>query len=485
MLIFCLLRTSPDRADEVIDALREHNFSILHRNAFTFSRVHAELFLRRFSSSDLTQATLALSSAPSLALLVSRSAAIDALHVLVGSSMTPEEARRTKPSSLTARFSIGQCSVWEKGFYFSCSSLSLSPIADQPVFYCSASESDVESDIVSFFPTVASSALVTLAPELPGDDSLPPSDRLPTTVEQVERILKAQAHPAAAASDSAAAKTTSLHELLSQGLIELCRLKPRGDDALLWLADWLRRHNPSKPRVQLPGMEIAVATSGNPSAVASRPISHASQTAAKSLTQSRHLLYVHSRSHRSATEFAECLAQCFPSYQVVDLPELLNTASKNSPQYGPLLTAYLSANRSAHIPANVIASLVAEVVKTSSSRCILVGFPASLDVALELQSTLELTPKQQLLLHLPIDHSALPSSLDSSTSAAASSTTVADDNTWHSRQIPSLLRPSDVELELFEHYKLFNAMLIINTGSAPLQQHQSRIKQLLVPLLPL
>jgi hypothetical protein len=41
----------------------------------------------------------------------------------------------------------------------------------------------------------------------------------------------------------------SLHDLLVQGLVELCKAKPVGLDAVEWLGDWLIVNNPNKPRV--------------------------------------------------------------------------------------------------------------------------------------------------------------------------------------------------------------------------------------------
>ncbi len=44
----------------------------------------------------------------------------------------------------------------------------------------------------------------------------------------------------------------SIHETLVKGLVELCKVKPAGNDAVLWLGEWLLANNPSKPRVEVP-----------------------------------------------------------------------------------------------------------------------------------------------------------------------------------------------------------------------------------------
>jgi hypothetical protein len=44
----------------------------------------------------------------------------------------------------------------------------------------------------------------------------------------------------------------SIHETLVNGLVELCKVKPAGNDAIQWLGEWLLAHNPNKPRVDVP-----------------------------------------------------------------------------------------------------------------------------------------------------------------------------------------------------------------------------------------
>mmetsp|Transcript_8068 Transcript_8068/g.12052 ORF Transcript_8068/g.12052 Transcript_8068/m.12052 type:complete len:162 (+) Transcript_8068:1-486(+) len=48
--------------------------------------------------------------------------------------------------------------------------------------------------------------------------------------------------------------STSLNDLLVTGLVELCKVKPVGVDAVKWLGEWLISNNPNKPVVD-PGDE--------------------------------------------------------------------------------------------------------------------------------------------------------------------------------------------------------------------------------------
>jgi hypothetical protein len=44
--------------------------------------------------------------------------------------------------------------------------------------------------------------------------------------------------------------SSSIHDTLVTGLVELCKVKPAGTDAVKWLGEWLISNNPSKPRVE-------------------------------------------------------------------------------------------------------------------------------------------------------------------------------------------------------------------------------------------
>jgi hypothetical protein len=41
----------------------------------------------------------------------------------------------------------------------------------------------------------------------------------------------------------------SIHDLLVTGLMELCKAKPVGLDAVKWLGEWLIENNPSNPKI--------------------------------------------------------------------------------------------------------------------------------------------------------------------------------------------------------------------------------------------
>ncbi len=46
--------------------------------------------------------------------------------------------------------------------------------------------------------------------------------------------------------------STPLNDLIVTGLVELCKVKPVGLDAVKWLGEWFIANNPSKPNVVSP-----------------------------------------------------------------------------------------------------------------------------------------------------------------------------------------------------------------------------------------
>ena len=61
------------------------------------------------------------------------------------------------------------------------------------------------------------------------------------TGEEVESMIKS--------SGSAGPLGESVYDVLVTGLVELCKAKPVGTDAVTWLGEWLIANNPSAPRV--------------------------------------------------------------------------------------------------------------------------------------------------------------------------------------------------------------------------------------------
>jgi hypothetical protein len=50
-------------------------------------------------------------------------------------------------------------------------------------------------------------------------------------------------------------ESESIQQLLVTGLMELCKVKPSGNDAIQWLGEWLIANNPNKPNVDEDNVE--------------------------------------------------------------------------------------------------------------------------------------------------------------------------------------------------------------------------------------
>ena len=68
-----------------------------------------------------------------------------------------------------------------------------------------------------------------------------------------------------------ATPTKTLNEVLVDGLVELCKAKPTGLDAVRWLGEWLITNNPNRPGVGGGGAGAGAAGAGGSSGAAALP----------------------------------------------------------------------------------------------------------------------------------------------------------------------------------------------------------------------
>lgn len=68
------------------------------------------------------------------------------------------------------------------------------------------------------------------------------------SISKIKKLLTGQSLEAMIKSPMQSS-STSLNDLLVTGLVELCKAKPVGIDAVKWLGEWLIANNPNKPLV--------------------------------------------------------------------------------------------------------------------------------------------------------------------------------------------------------------------------------------------
>lgn len=49
--------------------------------------------------------------------------------------------------------------------------------------------------------------------------------------------------------NSKVGESDTMRTVLLKGLVEVCKIKPRGEEAIEWLGNWLIANNPSQPRI--------------------------------------------------------------------------------------------------------------------------------------------------------------------------------------------------------------------------------------------
>lgn len=434
-----------------------NGFTILARDEVYLSRARAEQFYAHFKGSlDFESLTRYLSSGPCVALLLSKPAAIDAWKKLLG-PVDPQVARETKPHTLRAK--LGHDLL-------------------QNALHGSEDERAASREIEEFFPAL-------------------PLEKIPD-LQQLHDIMTAKPPPR-----PHAPLQKSLYDVLSDGLTELCAVKPASsDEALLWLADWLLQNNPNKPKIQHPeeplvqvtlqqeyalqqanpNTNTSTNTSNNASALASAStsssthsapiISHASPTVSHPLTTSSPLQVVWlvgspgSNSVEIAHEWVEAQRQksqeqagvdgtssVAASWEHVNVDEILKHAMVNSTEYGPIITTKLKQGKP--IPTHIIIHLLENVIRSTSalqghngSKYILLSsFPSSLDQAFEFEAKIA-TPL--LFFNLHVTSEQVAASMNSHSQAAAANSVL------HSAEYLNELKLYTEEIEpLISHYTTF------------------------------
>ena len=191
-------------AHHMLDAIRAHGFQVQAQDTVYLSQTRCEVLYAHLKGQPYYADLLSyMSSGPSIAVLLSKPAAIASLRALVGPS-DPATGQKFAPRSLRARFGAD----------------SLRNAVD-----ASADAAAAAADIAAFFPHLA-------------------AERVPTA-DEVEVILTARAGPVRPGAEV----PKSLKDVLGEGLAALCKVKPVGDDAIMWLVNWLLRNNPNKPQM--------------------------------------------------------------------------------------------------------------------------------------------------------------------------------------------------------------------------------------------
>lgn len=207
---------------------------------------------------------------------------------------------------------------------------------------------DVRPYVYASTDVTAAADIRELFPLLPSVDPLSPADLLARFTQPTNSSLS----------------TASLQSVLTDALIALCKAKPAGDSAVTWLANYLLTHNPNQPIVDVPSVEVAVAS------VERRVFVWAVEGVAGAVVDG-------------------LVKQA--AYQVVDVSQLLSTAALTDQQYGATIAALQHSLRAIppHITTTLIERAITALEQSNTAnrqpRYLLTRLPADLETAFALE----------------------------------------------------------------------------------------------------
>ena len=414
----------------VLDLIRLQGFTIQAQEEVYISRARAELFLHAQRDEPTYEAaTKYLSSGPCLVLILSKAAAVESWLRLIGPS-DPVVARASKPQSLRAK---------------------LGTDAVHNALHGSASREAAQKDIDEFFPNM-------------------PLERLPQSIQELSDILSAkpglEATYGAPHRAQANGPEKSVYEVLIEGLTQLCRVKPSGDAAVLYLSDWLLAHNPNKPQVTAPvesAPQITLAaeleSSVSPSsAVQPGPLQITWLVGAPGTNKSK-----------LAARAVKELAGAGVAVEHVSVAQLLAQVQKSSSEHGAVVSEYVRSART--LPPHVLTPLLLRAVRAAPARRVLISaFPYSLDQSFDLEKAIGEKATRQLVFLECAKQDA------DKLAARAQATNPHLDAAAFARKLKSF--NEDIQ-PVVEHYDLFQKVKRINAGVEEDEEVFRQLKKLL------
>lgn len=431
----------------VLSLIRLHGFTVLAQEEVYLSKQRAEMFLRArrgagvcgvgagdSDDADFEAATKYLSSGPCLVLVLSKAAAVESWLRLIGPA-DPVVAREEKPQSLRAK---------------------LGTDAVHNALHGSASAADAQKDIDEFFPSL-------------------PLERLPSNLQELHDILSAkpglEATHGAPHRAHANGPSKSVYEVLIDGLTQLCRVKPTGDEAVLYLSDWLLENNPNKPKVMLPAEPV-------PQVCLADELDGAVSPSAAVQPGPLQISWLLGAPGTHATKLAARAAKelCAGGLPVehVSVSDILAQCTKTSSEHGALVAEYVAAARP--LPPHILTPLVLAALRASPSRRVLLSaFPYSLDQSFDLEKAVGAGATKQLI-YLQCGSGASAGSGDDSDAERLAARARAADPSLDGAAFARRVRAFAEEVgPVVEHYDLFHKVRRID---AALEEEEDVFREL-------
>jgi len=189
--------------------------------------------------------------------------------------------------------------------------------------------------------------------------------KIPTLVE-VEDLLNKKPSPRPHVESK-----KSLNDVLVDGLTQLCRIKPVGTEAVIWLAEWLLRNNPNKPSVatvEFPDDEVDVRGELEKSTDGEKV----------------EILWAVGGPGSSRSAQARTIADQY-GFEFIDVAELVKSVASSGTEYGELIKKCKADKRSipTHVPVNLIKNALLSC--RGKNKFLIDGFPSSLTEAFDFE----------------------------------------------------------------------------------------------------
>jgi len=308
----------------VMREIADNGFTVLAQEELYISQQRAQQLYEEHKDAGFFGDLIRYMSGTALVLILGKPGAIQAWNYLIGPADL-EHARTVAPQSFRARYGTD---TLRNGFHGS------------------ADPACARKEIDQYFPQIA-------------------VQKIPTLME-VEDLLNKKPPPRPNVEPK-----KSLNDVLVDGLTQLCRIKPVGTEAVVWLAEWLLRNNPNKPivaTVEFPDEEVDVkgelekSTDGDKVEI---------MWAVGGPGSSRH-------------EQCMTIAEQF-NYEFIDVSELVRSVENSGTEYGELIKKCKKEQRPVptHVPVNLIKNAL--LAGKGKRKFLIDGFPSSLAEAFDFE----------------------------------------------------------------------------------------------------
>jgi nucleoside-diphosphate kinase len=308
----------------VMREIADNGFSVLAQEEVFLSQQRVQQLYEEHKEQPYFEALTQYMNGTVCVMILGKPGGLQAWNYLIGPKNV-SEARANNPNTLRARYGTDEL---RNGFHGSTD-----PVA-------------ARKEIDQFFPQIS-------------------VQKIPTLVE-VEDLLNKKPAPRPHVEPK-----KSLNDVLVDGLTQLCRIKPVGTEAVVWLAEWLLRNNPNKPTVatvELPEDDVDV------------------KEELEKSTDGEKVEIMWAVGGPGSGRHDQCLAIAEKfDFEFIDVSELVRSVESSGTEYGELIKQCKAEKRPipTHVPVNLIKNAL--LAGAGKRKFLIDGFPSSMSEAFDFE----------------------------------------------------------------------------------------------------